>query len=207
MAADSKTDIAGAVSGAVATANQNTQGITMKQIVASLQEQEPVLTEYVQALEMRLVEVMAGFRVEYVNIGEMMMDGVAKGIEDGRSGVVNAVAKVIAAAVRRAKEDLDINSPSKVFAEIGGYMAAGLGEGWQKKMKVASDNISRSLTAVSAPPVMATAGAGVSNSRIYTYGDINIRIDSIKSEREARVLAQEIEFIRRQQDTGKGGGR
>jgi TP901 family phage tail tape measure protein len=88
MAAGSKTDIAGAVSGAVATANQNTQGITMKQIVASLQAQEPVLTEYVQALEMRLVEVMTGFRVEYVNIGEMMMAGLADGIENGRSGVI-----------------------------------------------------------------------------------------------------------------------
>lgn len=196
-----------AVSGAVAGVSEATQEQNMQKIVLGMQEQKPILTEYIESCKAEMISLIESYYEDFRNTGKLMMDGVAEGIKDGRSGVVNAVARVIAAAVHRAKEDLDINSPSKVFAEIGGYMAAGLDEGWQKKMKVASDNISRSLMAVSAPPVMATAGAGVSSSRTYTYGDIYVHVDSIKSEREARVLAQEIEFIRRQQDTGKGGGR
>lgn len=52
-----------------------------------------------------------------------------------------------------------------------------------------------------------TAGGNIDKSRTYTYGDINVHVDSIKSEREARVVAEQIEFIRRQKDAGKGGGR
>lgn len=39
------------------------------------------------------------------------MEGVAKGVRDGQSGVVNAVAKALQAAVRAAKKEMDINSP------------------------------------------------------------------------------------------------
>lgn len=207
MAVDSKTDIAGAVSGAVATANQNTQGITMKQIVASLQAQEPVLTEYVQALEMRLVEVMTGFRVEYVNIGEMMMAGLADGIENGRSGVIQAVAEVVAAAIAKAKSKLDIHSPSKVFEGFGEYSMEGYEIGIKDKMKSVMRTVQNSMDAVARPPRVETATGGISKSQTYTYGDINVHIDSIKSEREARVVAEQIEFLRRQQDTGRGGNK
>ena len=205
MTADSKTDVAGAVSGAVASASQNTQGITMKQIVASLQAQEPVLTEYVQAMEMRLAEVMTGFRVEYVNIGEMMMAGLADGIENGRSGVIQAVAEVVAAAIAKAKSKLDIHSPSKVFEGFGEYSMEGYEIGIKDKMKSVMRTVQNSMDAVARPPRVETATGSISKSQTYTYGDINVHIDSIKSEREARVVAEQIEFLRRQQDTGRGG--
>lgn len=207
MAADSKTDIAGAVSGAVATANQNTQGITMQQIVASLQAQEPVLTEYVQALEMRLVEVMTGFRVEYVNVGEMMMAGLAEGIENGKSGVINAVARVIAAAIAEARSKLDIHSPSKVFEGFGAYSMEGYEIGIKDKMKSVMRTVQSSMDKVARPPRVETATGGISKSQTYTYGDINVHIDSVKSEREARVVAEQIEFLRRQQSAGRGGNK
>ena len=205
MAAGGKTDATSAVSGAVATANQNTQGITMKQIVASLQAQEPVLTEYVQALEMRLVEVMTGFRVEYVNIGEMMMAGLADGIENGRSGVIQAVAEVVAAAIAKAKSKLDIHSPSKVFEGFGEYSMEGYEIGIKDKMKSVMRTVQNSMDAVARPPRVETATGGISKSQTYTYGDINVHIDSVNSEREARVVAEQIEFLRRQQSAGRGG--
>lgn len=207
MAAGGKTDATSAVSGAVANASQNTQGITMQQIVASLQAQEPVLTEYVQALEMRLVEVMTGFRVEYVNIGEMMMAGLADGIENGRSGVIQAVAEVVAAAIAKAKAKLDIHSPSKVFEGFGEYSMEGYEIGIKDKMKSVMRTVQNSMDAVARPPRVETATGGISKSQTYTYGDINVHIDSVNSEREARVVAEQIEFLRRQQDTGRGGNK
>ena len=207
MAAGGKTDATSAVSGAVANASQNTQGITMQQIVASLQAQEPVLTEYVQALEMRLVEVMTGFRVEYVNIGEMMMAGLADGIENGRRGVIQAVAEVVAAAIAKAKSKLDIHSPSKVFEGFGEYSMEGYEIGIKDKMKSVMRTVQNSMDAVARPPRVETATGGISKSQTYTYGDINVHIDSVNSEREARVVAEQIEFLRRQQDTGRGGNK
>lgn len=196
--------VADAVSSAVVGASETTQEENFLQITEGMSQQEPILTEYIEGLKETLIALIESYYSDFQDVGEQMMAGVAEGIEDGRSGVVNAVARVIAAAVKRAKKDLDINSPSKVFAEIGGYMAAGLDEGWQEKMKVASANISRSMAAVSAPPA-AMETAGISTTKTYTYGDINVHIDQISSEREAKTLAREIEFLRRQQDKGKGG--
>lgn len=200
--------VATVVSDAVAGASEATQEGNMQQIVLGMQEQKPILTEYIESCKAEIISLVESYYGDFRNTGEMMMDGVANGIEDGRSGVVNAVAEVIAAAVRRAKEDLDINSPSKVFYGFGDYSMQGYEQGVKNRLKSVVKTMQDSMTMIQRVPQVATAGAGGnSNSRSYTYGDINIRIDSIKSEREARVLAQEIEFIRRQQDTGKGGGR
>lgn len=194
-----------AVSKAVANAAENTQGTTMKQVVVSLQAQEPVLTEYVQAMEMRLTEVMTSYRAQYVSIGEMMMEGFAKGIQNGKSGVINAVAEVVAAAIAKAKSKLDIHSPSKVFEGFGAYSMEGYEIGIKDKMKSVMRTVQNSMDAVARPPRVETATGGISKSQTYTYGDINVHIDSVKSEREARVVAEQIEFLRRQQDTGRGG--
>lgn len=205
MTANSKTDVAGVVSGAVASASQNTQGTTMKQIVSSLQAQEPVLTEYIQAMEIRLTEVMVGYRAEYVSIGEMMMAGCAKGIKNGRSGVINAVAEVVAAAIAKAKEKLDIHSPSKVFEGFGAYSMEGYEIGIKDRMQSVMRTVQNSMAMAAQPPKTEKAGSSISKSQTYTYGDINVHIDSIKSEREARVVAEQLEFLRRQQNTGRGG--
>lgn len=60
--------------------------------------------------------------------------GLANGILAGRSSVINAVASVCAAAVREARDNLGIHSPSKVFEELGGNTAEGFGIGYEKKM-------------------------------------------------------------------------
>ena len=48
--------------------------------------------------------------------------------------MINAVARVCSSAILQAKSQLRINSPSKVFEEIGGYTAEGFGIGYQDKM-------------------------------------------------------------------------
>ncbi len=202
--------VATAVSDAVVGASEATQEENFQQITEGMAEQEPILTEYVEGLKETLISLIESYYGDFRDVGKQMMDGVAQGIEDGRSGVVNAVASVIAAAVRRARSDLDINSPSKVFAEIGGYMAAGLDEGWQEKMKIASNNISRSLAAVSAPPMtLQRGGIDGNGSHTYTYGDINVYVDTVNNgnDRDVQRLATELEFYRRQQETGRGGSK
>lgn len=202
--------VATAVSDAVVGASEATQEENFQQITEGMAEQEPILTEYIEGLKETLISLIESYYGDFKDVGSEMMEGVAVGIENKRSRVVNAVAKVIADAVRRAKSDLDIHSPSKVFAEIGGYMAAGLDEGWQEKMKIASNNISRSLAAVSAPPMTLQRGCIDGNgSHTYTYGDINVYVDTVNNgnDRDVQRLATELEFYRRQQETGRGGSK
>lgn len=197
--------ILGAVSSAVVGANEDTQEQNFLAITQGMAEQEPILTEYIEELKNRLVALIESFRGDFTDVGRMMMEGVAQGIRDGRSGVVNAVAAVIAAAVKRARADLDINSPSKVFAEIGGYMAYGLDVGWTEKMRDINRSISGSLASIASLP-KAAENVGAAGGRNYTYGDINLYIDKVNNAdgRDVQRMMREMEFIRRQQSAARG---
>ena len=55
---------------------------------------------------------------------------------------------------------LGINSPSKVFAEIGGYMAEGLGVGWDDEFSGIKRNIERGLEFGAASVSASVSGNG-----------------------------------------------
>lgn len=198
--------VAGAVASAVAGAKEETAAETMTQVLSGMQAQYPLLEEYIEATKEEIIALIEGYWRDFRSVGEDMMRGVAQGIRDGRSGVVNAVAAVIAAAVERAKDDLDIHSPSKVFAEIGGFMAQGLAEGWRERMRLASDTISRSLNSLSLPYMQPQAAVSGGN-QTYSYGDINVYVDKLNNAngRDTQTLAAELEFYRRQTAAGRGG--
>lgn len=160
----------------------------------------------IEELALSAVEQAESYSDSFVAVGKALTDGVADGVENGESGLINSIRKTLQAAVRAAKEEMDIHSPSGVFKEVGGYMAAGLDVGWQSGMRNVTRTIQNSLSSVTATST-ALATGGISKSQTYTYGDINVHIDSVKSEREARVVAEQIEFLRRQQSAGRGGNK
>lgn len=160
----------------------------------------------IEELALSAVEQAESYSDSFVAVGKALTDGVADGVENGESGLINSIRKTLQAAVRAAKEEMDIHSPSGVFKEVGGYMAAGLDVGWQSGMRNVTRTIQNSLSSVTATSA-ALATGGISKSQTYTYGDINVHIDSVKSEREARVVAEQIEFLRRQQSAGRGGNK
>lgn len=197
-----------AVGNAVSGSQETTAAQTFQSVLAGMTEQEPVLTEYLTALKDRLITLVQGFQQEFQNVGLMLMEGVAKGVRDGQSGVVNAIAEVLAAAVRAARAAMDINSPSGVYEEIGGYMAEGVGVGWIKKLKKLSSIITGGMQQVVPSPAGVSGGVTQNNnSRSYAYGDINIYVDRIDNGngRTVETFARELEFFRRQQSTRKGG--
>lgn len=197
-----------AVGNAVSGSQETTAAQTFQSVTAGMTEQEPILTEYLTALKDRLITLMQGLQQEFQNVGLMLMEGVAKGVRDGQSGVVNAIAEVLAAAVRAARAAMDINSPSGVYEEIGGYMAEGVGVGWIKKLKKLSGIIAGGMQQVVPSPTGVSGSVTQNNnSRSYAYGDINIYVDRIDNGngRSVETFARELEFFRRQQSTRKGG--
>lgn len=75
-------------------------------------------------------------------VGKSFTDGLALGIKNGMSTVINAAVKVATEAVAAVKSTLGIHSPSTVFAGIGENMALGLGQGWEDEYA----NIKKTLT-------------------------------------------------------------
>lgn len=64
-------------------------------------------------------------------IGENVANGGAKGVEENKARATGAVQEMVDDTIDAAKKGYDINSPSKVFEEIGQYITEGLAIGIQ----------------------------------------------------------------------------
>ncbi len=71
----------------------------------------------------RQIEVM---KAEAGKVAQGIIDGLVNGIRNGASDVVNAIGNMLDNAVKEAKARLGIESPSKVFIEIGENIAQAL---------------------------------------------------------------------------------
>lgn len=65
----------------------------------------------------------------WTEVGKRISEGVQKGIESGKSGVIQAAVEMATAAYESAKKALEIASPSKKTMGLGKFLAQGLAEG------------------------------------------------------------------------------
>lgn len=69
----------------------------------------------------------------FVSIGGDIIKGLARGIANGISSVVEAVGNVVDKAISTGRKLLGINSPSRVFKQIGAWTSEGLSIGIDKE--------------------------------------------------------------------------
>lgn len=170
------------------------------------------------------IEWLSGLKKDMQRIGKDIMLGLWNGIQEKLEWVKQKV-KAAVDAIKKMFTGItgfDTHSPSKWSEGVAGNVLKGIVnkfksdtsaataagdvvEGMKSRMQNSLRSVSESMASVVSTPRVATAAAGVSNSHSYAFGDINIHIDKISSEREAKTLAREIEFIRRQEAAGKGG--
>ena len=85
-----------------------------------------------------------GFR-RIDEIGKNIVIGIWNGIAKMGDWLWDQVSSFFSGIVNGVKKLLGIASPSKVFAGIGGFMAEGLGEGFDDQFKSVQDNIEKSM--------------------------------------------------------------
>ena len=212
--------------------SESMQAVSAEGVSEGIAEQQPLVAEQAKQLTETAKEEIAGYQADFKAVGESLMEGVAKGVRDGQSGVVNAVAKALQAAVRAAKKEMDINSPSRVMAKIGDYMAQGVGVGWSDRMDSVSDTISGSLSdgfsrrmsdayekmraAMNKNMVrlrgdIAVQRGGdtsyITKTVNHTEGNTVLQIEHFHNDSKEAVpsLMQEMEFSRRRRAIAKGG--
>jgi phage-related protein len=96
--------------------------------------------------------------------GSNLISGLWNGISDKAQWLYNQITGMGTTIVNKVKSLFGIASPSKVFAEIGGYMAEGLGEGWDQEMKEVQNDINEDLSfKASIEPTSVTAAANALN--------------------------------------------
>lgn len=99
------------------------------------------------------------------DVGKNMVEGLWNGIKNMGSWVSGKVKDFFGEIVGGVKDFLGIHSPSKVFAGIGGFMAEGLGEGFDDQFKSVKKDIENSMDFDAG-----TITADANISRHYTSG-------------------------------------
>lgn len=104
--------------------------------------------ELVKAVPKLIAAIVDGFTAQgakILDIGKNIVSGVWQGIQNMGSWIREKVSGFFGGIVDSVKGVLGIQSPSKVFAGIGGYMAEGLGEGFGREMSSVQRQIDRSM--------------------------------------------------------------
>ena len=104
---------------------------------------------HISAAVPRLVEtIVRGFLAavkSYWDIGKSIVDGIRQGITEQWQRLKSDVSNLFTGLVSWIKNLLGIHSPSRVFADIGQNMAAGIGDGWASTIGDINRQIGESL--------------------------------------------------------------
>ena len=99
----------------------------------------------VPKLIVALVHAFGSYVSSVVGIGKAIIDGIRKGITEQWERLKSDVSNLFTGLVSWIKKLLGIHSPSRVFADIGQNMAAGIGDGWASTIGDINRQIGESL--------------------------------------------------------------
>lgn len=156
-------------------------------LATGLVEAIPDIVMVIPQLIRSIVDTFLSF--DWGSIGKNIVEGIKNGFVNMWNSFKQTVENVFTGLVDGVKSFLGIASPSKVFAGIGGYMAEGLGQGFNKEFSNVKRGIQSQLDfgtmtfgMSSFGHLPALAGAGTTNNyyninadRVKQFNDI-IRI-------------------------------
>lgn len=104
----------------------------------------PDLVQAVPTLIKSIVDTFLNY--DWGSIGRNIVSGIKNGVSNTWNGLKSGVGTAVNGLVGGVESILGIASPSKVFARIGGYMAEGLGQGFDREMTDVRKNIEDQMT-------------------------------------------------------------
>ncbi len=111
-------------------------GITIdKNIASGIVQGIPQITSKVAQIVQPILTELRSFVSEFTAAGEDMVRGIWQGFQNMSGWLESRVRAMMREIVAAVEDEMQIASPSKVFAGIGAYMAQGLGEGFGREMR------------------------------------------------------------------------
>lgn len=104
----------------------------------------PDLVQAVPTLIKSIVDTFLNY--DWGSIGRNIVSGIKNGVSNTWNGLKSGVGAAVNGLVGGVESILGIASPSKVFARIGGYMAEGLGQGFDREMLGVRKDIEDQMT-------------------------------------------------------------
>lgn len=157
---------------------------------------------------------LAGLAGEFASIGRNIMSSLANGMSQSAGEAVAKAQAVASSVVSRVKGIFSINSPSKVFRQIGVWNMQGLAQGIDKMAHLPQNSVmdasQNMLTAMDSRHIKwqhgsalqpKMANAGTSTPTVQTF---NIYASEGMNEQElARLVAMEVAKINRMNDANQ----
>ena len=103
----------------------------------------PQITAKVPQIVQPIITALHSFVSEFTSAGEEMVRGIWQGFQNMSGWLESRVRSMMREIVAAVEDEMDIASPSKVFAGIGSFMAQGLGEGFAREMRSVESTIRR----------------------------------------------------------------
>jgi len=147
---------------------------------------------------------------QIVEVGSDLIRGLWQGITNVADWIWGKISGFFSGIVGSIKSFFGIGSPSKLFAELGGFMAEGLGVGFEKEMAdVARDMQDAIPSAFHMPDLTAGVTYAARPSRGFSYdtegggyGSIENRFIiehmEVRSDMDIKRIAQELYALQRQ---------
>ena len=128
----------------------------------------------------------------FLNVGRNIIDGIVRGVTNGKDAVVNKIKDICNGALDAVKSFFGIKSPSRVMAKMFGYVVAGGVKGLDDNKQALQDSFATTFNmlpdmiaeptigatvsyAQSAANSMRPESVNASNSgNTYIYGDISV---------------------------------
>lgn len=130
----------------------------------------PELVENLPQLINAIIDGIGNLMGGIVDVGKEIVRGIWDGISAMASWIKSKVTDFFSGIVDGVKGLLGINSPSKVFADMGENMALGLGEGFAGEMRGVQRQIDRSMAGLVAP-TMTYGVTAATSAPVYSGGD------------------------------------
>lgn len=101
----------------------------LKGVLGAIRAMTAPAREAMSRVGSAIVGVFHDLGGRFIQLGENLLKSLASGIVNGAKAAVDAVGNAATSVVNKAKGIFHIGSPSKVFTQIGAWLAQGLAEG------------------------------------------------------------------------------
>jgi len=137
---------------------------------------------------------------QFVGWGSEIIAGLIQGITGGAAALWEGLKSTVGGAVNKVRDFLGIRSPSRVFAELGGFTAAGLAMGiahGTPAVVSTAQNMAQQVSAVGAPSLGAGAvgmSGAAGGAGAVSIGQVTIVIDGASGDPAAIAQAVQAEL-------------
>ena len=178
----------------------NTAGVDIDKAIASgMVQGTPQITEKIPQIVQSILTTINGFVSQFTAAGEEMVRGIWQGFQNMSGWLESKVRSMMRSIVAAVEAEMQIASPSKVFAGIGAYMAEGLGEGFAREMQNVEKTIRRA-TASTVPEPQRPSGRISRNDNAARGVQVvqNIYANETSYAQQQREAAKQFRLIARE---------